>query len=184
MNVVALLIEPVWNWNAVNSVVSAPVQIAFNRTSVELKLDVGVGDLSKHLAFNRTSVELKRILSSFLSMRTWTFNRTSVELKHRISGRSAKRWLPLLIEPVWNWNSFVSLRLSRRRSLLIEPVWNWNLQGNHVPWRHLPPFNRTSVELKLRSARRSRCGVWLLIEPVWNWNERRPCLVFGWWHFF
>ena len=99
--------------------------------------------------FNRTSLELKPVLMSqssrFVSL---SFNRTSLELK-------------LVISPA----------IHSCINLLIEPVWNWNTE---ICQRHgslLPPFNRTSLELK--PSHQDLLAVLayvLLIEPVWNWN--------------
>ena len=76
---------------------------SFNRTSVELKLDIPVARVLFDLGgFNRTSVELKRV--DLLHNRKGLFigfNRTSVELKQpALNVVTVTK--PALIEPVWN----------------------------------------------------------------------------------
>ena len=144
----------------------------FNRTSMELKLasSLRCGETSK--TFNRTSMELKLAIPAAADFHCRTFNRTSMELKHYF--QLCDRWYELsfnrtsmelkliwasvfsifrarlLIEPVWNWNSFAERAGGRLLiSLLIEPVWNWN--GHGVAWywySFSTTFNRTSMELK------------------------------------
>ena len=81
-------------------------------------------------------------------MKRVTFNRTSMESK-RINLAVIRVCANyLLIEPVWNRNSF----------------WYW------LFWEAVSPFNRTSMESKQTDeAVRSRSSR-LLIEPVWNRN--------------
>ena len=76
--------------------------ITFNRTSLELKLDVETGLAKMDVVFNRTSLELKH-LNNILSDRVlFTFNRTSLELKQVGSSNHISPMWKLLIEPVWN----------------------------------------------------------------------------------
>ena len=54
------------------------------------------------LAFNRTTVELKLCLSGCIAAPGYAFNRTTVELKRGTSGTAATGKPRLLIEPLWN----------------------------------------------------------------------------------
>ena len=54
----------------------------FNRTIVELKLDLPKEREDTLLAFNRTIVELKQVYIYDADAGKLTFNRTIVELKH------------------------------------------------------------------------------------------------------
>ena len=79
-----------------------------------------------------------------------TFNRTSMECETLV--RCCQQLICwLLIEPVWNRN-FVAheCRLSSDHQLLIEPVWNRNIHEPQNFRSCLIPFNRTSMESKLR----------------------------------
>ena len=78
-----LLIEPVWNRNQTTVDISgALAALAFNRTSMESKLDLCFHDGSEvGFAFNRTSMESKPC-----------------------SRRCSSSSFSLLIEPVWNRN--------------------------------------------------------------------------------
>ena len=99
-----------------------------------------------------------------------TFNRTSLELK-RVEADYELTLRPLLIEPVWNWNLYVT----HSPVCLYLPFNRTSLELKHV-WRKDKPravvaFNRTSLELKLeRSFWKATPCPTLLIEPVWNWN--------------
>ena len=83
----------------------------------------------------------------------------------------------LLLEPMWNWNSWTTALHTRNRQastrtnvelkpieiakegadkngLLLEPMWNWNQDGKTCSY---------SV-------------ITLLLEPMWNWNGREELL--------
>ena len=81
---------------------NAQTQQAFNRTSMELKLDGNRRlDGKPSCPFNRTSMELKPKIKRCTVRFYPTFNRTSMELKlqHPECEKSSRT---LLIEPVWN----------------------------------------------------------------------------------
>ncbi len=67
----------------------------FNRTIVELKLNIKNFALKNHLSFNRTIVELKFDSLSLEVRDKLTFNRTIVELKY--TGQIRQPSLPLLL---------------------------------------------------------------------------------------
>ena len=56
----------------------------------------------------------------------------------------------LLIEPVWNRNANSNEGVYAVGDLLIEPVWNRNAQSVDRECCIQDPFNRTSMESKLR----------------------------------
>ena len=143
-------------------------------------------------AFNRTSVELKPCNPSWDRWKHVPFNRTSVELK-LLNVMWSPFITPLLIEPVWNWNTSTDLKVRIYRSsfnrtsvelkhivLCLMDAYFWPFNRTIVelkPWGHAAinwlavTFNRTIVELKLPSiAVDVRFDLLLLIEPVWNWN--------------
>jgi len=99
-----LLIEPMWNWN-VNFLLERQWQIE---------------------SFNWTNVELKRLKEIWSSAHRATFNWTNVELKQHFG------------EPI---------KFSDE-PLLIEPMWNWNTLGINSPFPPTPSFYWTNVELK------------------------------------
>ena len=77
----------------------------------------------------------------------------------------------LLLEPVWNRNTFRATFENCYFSLLLEPVWNRNVKRGNFVAITVPPFNRTSMESKRRTVRHHRVRPFpLLIEPVWNRN--------------
>ena len=72
-----------------------------NRTSVELKPDIGPAWSACTAGCNRTSVELKHALIAVTADQNKSCNRTSVELKQ--TKKAAQRLIkPAVIEPVWN----------------------------------------------------------------------------------
>ena len=103
-----------------------------------------------------------------------------------------KKWTifaRLLIEPLWNWNSFficcnccASIAFNRTTmelkpvitfwlhlipcALLIEPLWNWNPRRTYRPAECSLPFNRTTMELKLN--RRNARLVTPCVNPTFN----------------
>ena len=122
------------------------------------------------LSFNRTSLELKRgcveapeCERRLLIEPVWNWN---TQQAFQNAGTAI-----LLIEPVWNWNFTLIRHSVDRVQLLIEPVWNWNKYCCRVKPNIHFPFNRTSLELKLRLSAVCVRLLILLIEPVWNWNR-------------
>ena len=63
--------------------VRCTAQQAFNRTSLELKLNMHQRGTEFVFTFNRTSLELKLSLEKVIRKLLETFNRTSLELKLR-----------------------------------------------------------------------------------------------------
>ena len=96
----------------------------FNRTSMELKLEIQILNNPRVVTFNRTSMELKLITQlQPQNILVGTFNRTSMELK-RVSDR-----LQSSEERPFNRTSMelkpqLDKSLTYQRILLIEPVWN------------------------------------------------------------
>ena len=124
----------------------------FNRTSLELKRLMVKLWRSYALSFNRTSLELKPFHAyRHIRFTAMTFNRTSLELKHDAATSLWNRRGDLLIAPVWNWNMDTRcIWLLPKLSLLIAPVWNWNIDSVTFTGMEDLPFNRTSLELKLK----------------------------------
>ena len=146
-----LLIEPLWNWNKCSMSSVTTSYPPFNRTTMELKLCVVCGRDTRRATFNRTTMELKPRIApcgdlpfrGLLIEPLWNWNTYSFALRKLIG--------VLLIEPLWNWNTGCQRKPKPMVSLLIEPLWNWN----------------KSASKPVAAARG-----WLLIEPLWNWNTR------------
>ena len=102
----------------------------------------------------------------------------------------------LLIEPLWNWNSWSRREASResptfnRTTMELKraqeqyrcgqnPAFNRTTmelkhEARSEPSGHQEPFNRTTMELKLEpNIRKLGTRDGLLIEPLWNWNRLR-----------
>jgi len=111
--------------------------------------------------------------------------------------------IKVLIEPMWNWNSQVSVFRSSSLMVLIEPMWNWNEIPYEDYFTENVSFNRTNVELKLKSllpeayerpgfnrtnvelkrtssSYLSLRGDTVLIEPMWNWNGSTITILTDW----
>ena len=136
-SVIALLIEPVWNWNSHRGSYQSHHHQTFNRTSMELKLTLFPYNRTVRAPFNRTSMELKPPRHGAFFCCGAAFNRTSMELKLCSRVKSELKIFSLLIEPVWNWNvNRVQSTVCTGLELLIEPVWNWNevvgMQNSYV----------------------------------------------------
>ena len=124
--------------------------IAFNRTSMESKLDIFM--LVCNLMYLLIEPVWNRNVVRFLG--AGVVNRLLIE---PVWNRNAEResrlgecYLPLLIEPVWNRNSCCHDTTGYQcRQLLIEPVWNRNLRNGDLDVRLKHTFNRTSMESKL-----------------------------------
>ena len=127
-----LLIEPVWNRNFIGFDVVFCVSTAFNRTSLESKLEHHLQIVACRWAFNRTSLESKRGCRGCQGIAAAAFNRTSLESKPDY-GLRFYSGVALLIEPVWNRNSTNRNCSADKTTLLIEPVWNRNVAPEPQP---------------------------------------------------
>ena len=144
----ALLIEPVWNWNFWRSQRNEQSP----RLLIEPVWNWNVNlDAKTHVDFN------------LLIEPVWNWNLSSLP--------SPKTFISLLIEPVWNWNDYIAqdtehhIKSFNRTSLELK----LSPQTSSIP-QHWT-FNRTSLELKRLWVSRYAWAT-LLIEPVWNWNWR------------
>ena len=59
----------------------------------------------------------------------------------------------VLIVPLWNWNHFKCEDIQDGKAVLIVPLWNWNFAVGEDSYFN-SGFNRTFMELKLKSAQR------------------------------
>ena len=141
-----VLIVPLWNWNATKN----------------------YGNISES-GFNRTFMELKFMRSCSSRLASFRFNRTFMELKSASSQDHTGR-AGVLIVPLWNWNSDWHRQVPPPDEVLIVPLWNWN-RCIRTSMRSATRFNRTFMELKWCSSRRSMNGRSVLIVPLWNWNS-------------
>ena len=119
-----VLIEPLWNWNC-----------------------------KRHLSYpwlerlNRTFMELKWHGEQLIRHRTRGLNRTFMELKFR-DECGFLRLVPVLIEPLWNWNQYKIFYSGEYGTVLIEPLWNWNEVCSDPFLVVILRLNRTFMELK------------------------------------
>ena len=189
-----LLIEPLWNWNYWYGPHAPSSARSFNRTTMELKLSIAPRSYRPRRPFNRTTMELKRVKRWIGIYQIHPFNRTTMELKRAVehpvtdsviafnrttmelkpgSWCAHSGWRPLLIEPLWNWNT----AQAGNRAYL--PAFNRTTMElkrfiGHCGCVWKIPFNRTTMELKpVQSAVGPLWRSRLLIEPLWNWNQLR-----------
>ena len=162
---------------------------------MELKPFNAALTLSYPPAFNRTTMELKPRHPAYCRSAAFPFNRTTMELKLAMASSAARLYRPLLIEPLWNWNTALqyppvivplpfnrtTMELKRTRwyeqglrqsHLLIEPLWNWNSRmpssSCFVIFLLIEPLWNWNSQKN----RRARYVSYLLIEPLWNWNYK------------
>ena len=57
--------------------------------------------------------------------------------------------------------------------VLIEPLWNWNSDTDKILKPGFVGINRTFMELKRLKVIDKAEAVIVLIEPLWNWNMIR-----------
>ena len=121
-----VLIEPLWDWNYILSIMSWAAYKCFNRTIVGLKYPYGFHLYHLCFCFNRTIVGLKYItrkrrkfLCVFVLIEPlWDWNGKTNSIWDK--------WLKVLIEPLWDWNIAKSYTSGFSFIVLIEPLWDWN----------------------------------------------------------
>ena len=77
---------------------------------------------------------------------------------------------PLLIAPIWNWNTLLFPVDGLAPILLIAPIWNWNQPRFFMNIKDNVTSNCTNMELKLGFYWITQRPELLLIAPIWNWN--------------
>ena len=95
-------------------------------------------------------------------------NLIGIEIRKRFMNFWTSR--RVIIEPYWNWNTFVRT-IMRNIRVIIEPYWNWNIvtsvSGSVVPYVIIEPYwNWNCYALYQGSTK-----VDVIIEPYWNWNR-------------
>ena len=100
---------------------------------------------------------------------SFCINRNIVECKF---AHCLRRESPgsVLIETLWNVNSFTAVIPSATSSVLIETLWNVN-SDEHRENMAARSINRNIVECKYSSFLRCKWTVCVLIETLWNVNK-------------
>ena len=142
----AVLIAPLWNWNSAKSTWRNFLWCS-NRTFMELKLGIP-SNLNRPIdCSNRTFMELKFGKWKRLRAKRNGSNRTFMELKCTSRDCSSTN-CSVLIAPLWNWNTVLTIIIKNRVFVLIAPLWNWNY-STPLNWpTSKSSSNRTFMELK------------------------------------
>ena len=149
INVIAVLILPMRNWNIKTSLSRVGVS-GFDLTYEELKLPVITGSNETSLTgFDLTYEELKHFSQKAYTILFNSFWSYLWGIETNLLMRKKKKAYRVLILPMRNWNPKDPLPKDFLFFVLILPMRNWNLYMHRLPTLALSRFDLTYEELKL-----------------------------------